>query len=125
MTVMPVTLVSAFLDVHDPANATAVEFAVSFLAFAALFQLADGGQVLGIAALRGLHDTRWPMIYAVIGYWCIGLPLCVYLAFGAGFGGNGIWMGLAAGLFVVAILMLARWMRRERLGLVKFHSPQA
>lgn len=125
MTVMPVTLVSAFLNIHDPANATAVEFAVSFLAFAALFQLADGGQVLGIAALRGLHDTRVPMIYAVIGYWFIGLPLCVYLGFGAGFGGDGIWMGLAVGLFVVAILMLARWMRRERLGLVSFHSPQA
>lgn len=123
MTVMPVTLVSVFLDIHDPANAPVVELAVTFLAFAALFQLADGGQVLGTAALRGLHDTRVPMIYAVVGYWCVGLPLCVGLAFGAGLRGSGIWAGLVAGLVTVALLMMARWTRRERIGLVRF-SPK-
>ncbi|MFC0218520.1 MATE family efflux transporter [Pseudochelatococcus lubricantis] len=123
MTVMPVTLVSVFLDIHNPLNARAVELAVTFLAFAALFQLADGGQVLGAAVLRGLHDTRVPMIYAIVGYWFIGLPLCVGLAFGAGLGGAGIWMGLAAGLATVATLMIVRWTRRERLGLVRFPRP--
>ncbi|MGV6872900.1 MATE family efflux transporter [Pseudochelatococcus sp. B33] len=118
MTFMPETLASIFLDTRDPANARAVQLAVTFLALAALFQLADGAQLLGIAALRGLHDTRAPMIYGVIGYWLIGLPLSVWLAFGAGLGGAGIWTGLTIGLCVVAVLMLARWMRRKQLGLL-------
>lgn len=115
---IPVTLIGIFLDTHDQANAHAVELAVGFLAIAALFQLADGSQVLGIAALRGLHDIRMPMIYAVIGYWFIGFPLCYYFSFVLDLGGNGIWLGLAAGLFVVAVLMMLRWSRREKLGLI-------
>lgn len=118
MTLIPETLAGIFLDTRDPANARAVELAVTFLALAALFQLADGAQVLGIAALRGLHDTRAPLAYGFIGYWLIGLPLGVGLAFGAGWGGAGIWIGLTAGLCVVATLMLSRWVRRKRLGLL-------
>jgi MATE family multidrug resistance protein len=68
--------------------------------------------------LRGLHDTRVPMLYAAFGYWIIGLAVSVGLAFGLGWQGVGIWTGLATGLAVVALLMLGRWMRRERLGLV-------
>lgn len=118
MTLMPETLAGIFLDIRDPANARAVQLAATFLVLAAVFQLADGAQVLGIAALRGLHDTRTPMVYGFIGYWLIGLPLSVGLAFGAGFGGIGIWTGLTVGLCVVATLMLARWARRGRLGLL-------
>ncbi len=118
MTLVPEALAGIFLDTRDPANARAVQLAVTFLALAALFQLADGAQVLGIAALRGLHDTRQPMVYGIVGYWLIGLPLSVYLAFGVGLGGAGIWTGLTVGLCVVAALMLARWTRRERLGLL-------
>ncbi|MBB3808936.1 MATE family efflux transporter [Pseudochelatococcus contaminans] len=119
MTLIPETLAGIFLDTSDPANARAVQLAVTFLALAAIFQLADGAQVLGIAALRGLHDTRMPMIYGIIGYWLVGLPLSVYLAFGAGLGGAGIWTGLTVGLCVVAVLMMARWMRRVQLGLLQ------
>ena len=52
--------------------------------------------------LRGLHDTKLPMIYAAIGYWGVGLPLGVVLAFNFGFNGAGIWIGLSSGLAVVA-----------------------
>ena len=97
-----------------PANQPVVELAVTFLAFAALFQLADGAQVVGSGMLRGLHDTRVPMIFAALGYWGIGLPLGVVLAFPLGLGGVGIWIGLAGGLGVVAVLMTARWIMRER-----------
>jgi MATE family multidrug resistance protein len=58
------------------------------------------------------------MLYAAFGYWGVGLPLGVALAFGTNLRGVGIWIGLATGLAVVAGLMLWRWMRRDRLGLV-------
>ena len=116
MLVMPTLLIGAFLDTADPGNATVVALAVSFLAVAALFQIADGTQAVGAGVLRGLHDTRIPMLYALGGYWGIGLPLGVLLAFPAGLGGLGIWFGLATGLAVVALLMLRRWLRRDGLG---------
>ena len=87
----------------------------SFLAFAGLFQIFDGAQAVAAGMLRGLHDTKVPMIYAAIGYWGIGLPLGVVLAFRFGFNGVGIWIGLSSGLAVVAALLLARWLRRDRI----------
>ncbi len=118
MILMPRTLVGVFLDLDLPANAPVVDLAVSFLALAALFQLADGGQAVAAGMLRGLHDTRMPMIYAAVGYWGVGLAVGVILAFILKLGGIGIWIGLAAGLIVVALLLIARWLRRDRLGLV-------
>ncbi|MDJ1160054.1 MATE family efflux transporter [Chelatococcus sp. SYSU_G07232] len=118
MMAAPRMLVGVFLDLDDPANAPVVELAVSFLFFAALFQVVDGAQAVGAGMLRGLHDTRVPMVYAALGYWGVGLPLGTALAFPAGLAGRGIWIGLATGLAIVAALMLQRWLRRERLGLV-------
>jgi MATE family multidrug resistance protein len=83
-----------------------------------LFQIADGAQTVGAGMLRGLHDARVPMLFALIGYWGIGLPLGVLLAFAAGLGGVGIWVGLASGLGIVAVLMLRRWLNREAGGLL-------
>jgi MATE family multidrug resistance protein len=114
---VPKLLIAAFIDIGDPANLAVVGYAVTFLAFAALFQVADGAQVVGAGMLRGLHDTTVPMVYAAIGYWGIGLTLGVLLAFQFGFGGVGIWLGLCAGLAVVAVLLIYRWRRRDRLGL--------
>jgi len=118
MMAMPGRLVGAFLDAADPANGPVIELAVSFLLVAAFFQIFDGAQVVGAGMLRGLHDTSVPMLYAAIGYWMIGLATALGLGFGLGWGGLGIWIGLAAGLGVVAVLIIARWTRRERLGLV-------
>lgn len=120
MILAPRLLVGVFLDLDTPSNAPVIELAVGFLMIAALFQVADGGQAVAAGMLRGLHDTRVPMIYAGIGYWCIGLFLGVVLAFWANLQGFGLWIGLATGLTVVALLLLARWLRRERLGLVSF-----
>ena len=114
----PHGLVSIFLDVDDPANRTVIPLAVSFLALAALFQIFDGAQAVGAGMLRGLHDTTIPMIYALFGYWVVGMGVAVWLGFGLGWEGVGIWTGLASGLAVVAVLMLFRWTRRERLGLM-------
>jgi MATE family multidrug resistance protein len=118
MITMPSALIGVFIDIGNPANAEVVAIAVSFLAFAALFQIFDGAQAVAAGMLRGLHDTKVPMIYAAIGYWGIGLPLGVVLAFHYGFRGNGIWLGLSAGLAAVALLLLIRWLRRDRLGLM-------
>jgi MATE family multidrug resistance protein len=108
-------LVGFYLDVDDVRNAPVVKLAVSFLLIAALFQLADGSQAIGAGALRGLRDTRIPMSLAIFGYWVVGLPTSAILAFWFGLGGHGVWIGLAVGLAVVAILAVWRFHRRERL----------
>jgi MATE family multidrug resistance protein len=64
--------------------------------------------------LRGLHDSRVPLIIALLGYWAIGAPLGVALGFATPLGPVGIWIGLAAGLAVVAVLLLLRWVGKER-----------
>jgi MATE family multidrug resistance protein len=118
MILAPRLLISVFLDTADPNNAEVIGLARSFLIFAALFQIADGAQVVGSGMLRGLHDARTPMLFALIGYWGIGLPMGVLLGFPFGLKGIGIWAGLAAGLAVVACLMIGRWLRRDALGLL-------
>jgi multidrug resistance protein, MATE family len=74
MVTLPYLLISAFLDLNDPANAEVVRLAVLFLAIAALFQIVDGAQAVAAGMLRGLQDTKVPMLYAAIGYWGIGMP---------------------------------------------------
>jgi MATE family multidrug resistance protein len=117
MVTFPTALIGAFIDIGDPKNAAVVGLAVGFLVFAGLFQIVDGAQAVAGGMLRGLHDTKVPMVFALIGYWGVGLPLGVALAFNFGFAGDGIWIGLSTGLAVVAVLLLARWMRRDTLGL--------
>ena len=74
--------------------------------------------MIGAGMLRGLHDTRWPLVFALVGYWVVGLGIGAWLAFGRDWQGVGIWVGLASGLAAVAALMLARWVLRDRLGLI-------
>ena len=114
--VFPRELITLFLA-DTPANTRVIDLGVSFLMVAAAFQIVDGAQVVGAGMLRGLHDTRVPMLFALIGYWVVGLGVGVWLAFAQRWKGVGIWTGLATGLGVVAVLMLARWMMRARLGL--------
>jgi MATE family multidrug resistance protein len=115
---IPRELITIFLD-DAPENARVIALGVSFLAIAAIFQVADGAQVVGAGMLRGLHDTRVPMIFTFIGYWAIGIGIGAWLAFERGWQGQGIWTGLAIGLIIVAILMIWRWSRREALGLTR------
>ena len=119
---IPRPLVTLFLK-DVPANAETIALAVSFLNVAAAFQLADGAQVIGAGMLRGLHDTRWPLLFALVGYWVVGLGIGIWLAFGRDWKGVGIWIGLASGLAAVAALMLARWILRGRLGLTRAVHP--
>jgi MATE family multidrug resistance protein len=114
----PRLLIGAFIDADAAANAVVVELALSFLFCVAVFQIADGAQSVAAGMLRGLQDTRVPMLIAALGYWGFGMPLSLLLAFRLGFGAVGVWIGLAAGLVAVAPVMLWRWTRREQLGLL-------
>jgi MATE family multidrug resistance protein len=118
MLLFPYALVTMFLDPALAANDRVIPLAVSFLIVAAFFQIFDGAQVVAAGMLRGLQDTKVPMIYAAIGYWVVGLVTGVGLGFGMGWEGVGIWIGLASGLAAVAVMLLVRWVRRERLGLL-------
>ena len=113
---IPRPLVTLFLT-DVPANVLTIGLAVAFLKVAAAFQLVDGAQVIGAGMLRGLHDTRWPLLFALFGYWIVGLGIGAWLAFNRDWQGVGIWIGLASGLAAVAVLMLARWILRDRIGL--------
>jgi len=118
MWTMPRPIIGLFLDTHSAADAPVIDLAVSFLAIAAIFQIVDGMQAVGAGMLRGLHDTKIPMLFAAFGYWVVGFGVALFLGFHRHMGGVGIWIGLASGLAVVAVLMLARWLRRVPLGLM-------
>ncbi len=116
MLTWPESIVALFLDASNPSSANVAAFAATLLMMAALFQVFDAGQVVGMGCLRGLKDTRTPMIYAAIGYWLIGLTCSAGLAFGFGLGGIGVWAGLIVGLAVVAGLLITRFVyHHERL----------
>lgn len=112
MWAVPRLLVGIYIDVDAPKEAAVVALAVRFLVIAAVFQLFDGAQAVTAGALRGIQDTRVPMLIAGAGYWVAGFGTAVLLAFGAGWGGVGVWTGLAVGLVVVSALLLWRWARR-------------
>ena len=114
----PRLLIGAYIDIAVPANARVVLLASRYLAIAGLFQLADGAQAVAAGVLRGLQDTRVPMLIALFGYWAVGFTSSVVLGFATPLAGVGVWWGLAAGLVVVALLLLGRWNARARLGLL-------
>jgi MATE family multidrug resistance protein len=115
---IPETLIDLFLDHSDPLSGTVVQIAVPLLAVAAAFQLADCLQALGTGLLRGLRDTRVPMLLAVFSYWIVGLPAAYLLGFVLHLDGVGVWTGLALGLVCAAVLANWRFQRREAYGLV-------
>jgi MATE family multidrug resistance protein len=109
MLALPRAVARIYTD--DPA---VVEVAVSLLFFAALFQLSDGVQVSAAAALRGIKDTRLPMLVVVVAYWLFGLPSGWWLAYRRGWGAEGMWAGLVVGLTVAAALLAVRFERASR-----------
>jgi MATE family multidrug resistance protein len=76
---------------------------------AAIFQLADAAQVMALGLLRGVQDTRIPMIYAVVSYWLVGMPCAYVFGFTLGWGAVGIWWGLVVGLMLAGGLMIWRF----------------
>lgn len=108
---IPEPLIGLFVDPNDPLRPEIIALGTSLLLVAALFQLADAGQVMALGLLRGTQDTTVPMIYAVLAYWGLGLPAAWVIGFPLGYGGPGIWAGLVVGLAVAAALMMTRFWR--------------
>ncbi len=107
----PVTFIEVFLGADHPEAAAVIALGVGFLAIGGLFQLVDSGQVIAMGCLRGLKDTKVPMFIAAFGYWVVGIPASVLLGFVADLAGIGIWIGLALGLTVAAIMLTLRFYR--------------
>lgn len=108
----PEALIWPFLNPDDPAIATIIVTGTALLACAALFQLADGMQVMALGLLAGVQDTKVPMVLASVSYWLIGIPASYALAFPLGFGPVGLWLGLVVGLAMAAMSLMARfWLR--------------
>ena len=114
---LPDVLISLFLDPSEPNRAAIIQVGVGLMIMSALFQLADGTQVMAMGLLRGVRDTRTPMIMAAVSYWAFGMPAGYVLGFWTPLGGIGVWAGLVAGLFCAAALLMRRfWLHREWLG---------
>lgn len=108
----PEPLIAIFLEDGDPAAPEIIATGIGLLAVAALFQLVDGAQVIALGLLRGVQDTRQPMIIAAVSYWAVGMPASYILGFPLGLGGLGIWLGLVAGLACAGVLLMARFWRK-------------
>ena len=101
---IPRQIVSVYTN--DPGVRT---IGVGLLAWAALFQLFDGVQTVATGALRGMGNTRAPMLINLAGYWLFGLPIGYLLCFRLGYGVYGLWCGLTLALIVIAVILLHFW----------------
>jgi MATE family multidrug resistance protein len=106
---IPKSVVSLYLDIKNPSNEDVVNLAVKLLVVAAIFQIVDGVQVTAAGALRGLKDTRIPMLIGIFAYWCIGLSTGYALGIWLEYGAIGFWWGLAIGLASAAIVLTWRF----------------
>jgi multidrug resistance protein, MATE family len=106
---IPIPLLRPFTD-----DVRLLEIGRQLLAIGAAFQLFDGTQAVATGVLRGIGDTRTPMVTNVIGHWVFGLPVGYALCFAAGWGVAGLWTGLCIGLTFVAIILTLIWHRKSR-----------
>ena len=95
-------------------DAGVIAIATSLIVLGGIFAVFDGLQAVCVGILRGIGDTRVPVILSLIGYWLIGLPVSIWLGFFAGKGPDGLWWGLVLGLAVTAIVLMARVRHRLR-----------
>jgi MATE family multidrug resistance protein len=90
------------------ADGATIAVVLALLPIAGFFQIFDGIQVVSASILRGAGDTRVPMVIHVLSFWALGIPLGLFLAFGAHQGAVGLWWGLTVALASTALLQLAR-----------------
>lgn len=111
----PRSIIAIYLDMEAPENLEVIQFAMGFLAVAALFQMVDGLQVSASNALRGLKDTTAAMVLTLISYWGIGVPCGALLCFVFKLEGNGLWLGMTVGLAAAALLLTLRFQQQINL----------
>jgi MATE family multidrug resistance protein len=90
------------------------DMAIYLLLIAAVFQLSDGIQCVGLGILRGIGDTKIPTLITIVAYWIIGIPVGYYLAFSCGMSLYGIWIGLLIGLTFSAAMLAIRFIRLSK-----------
>ena len=120
----PEFFINIFILKDEPARAEILSIGVGLLFMAGLFQLVDGTQAIALGTLRGVQDTRLPMVYAALSYWGIGVPAAYVMCFVLGWGGIGVWGGLALGLAVAAILLNWRFWRTVLPGISRKDAAQ-
>jgi MATE family multidrug resistance protein len=108
---LPWPLARLFTDLPD-----VLALAVTLIPIAGLFQVFDGLQGVALGCLRGMADTRVPMLIHLVGFWGVAIPASLYLGLGRGLGARGLWWGLALGLFAVAWVQVWRVRARLRAG---------
>ena len=107
MTVAPRLIVRLFI-----ADAGVIATGAVLVRIAAIFELFDGFQIVSTGALRGLGDTRSPMLAHLFGYWAIGLPITYVLCYPLHWGVSGIWVGLTVALLIIGTALVLAWKRR-------------
>ncbi len=108
----PEPLLGFYIDPDEPLRGEILATGRILLFAAALFQLADATQVVAVALLRGVQDTRVPMMLAAASYWLVGIPAGWIFGFALGLGAVGVWAGLVCGLATAAVLLATRFWRR-------------
>lgn len=109
---VPEWIVSLYLDTAKPDNEAVVALAVQLIGVAAIFQVVDGLQIAAAEALRGLKDTRGPMVIGFFSYWGVGLSLGYLFGIHLGYGAPGLWWGLVAGLAAASVWLTFRFHRQ-------------
>jgi MATE family multidrug resistance protein len=111
---MPELLIRGFIAPDEPQRDAILRIGAQLLAVAALFQLMDAGQVMALGVLRGIQDTRVPMLLAALSYWGMGIPASYLLGITLGYGAVGVWLGLVIGLAFATVLLWWRFLQRYR-----------
>jgi MATE family multidrug resistance protein len=119
--VFPRQVIALYLDVDNPENARVISLATSMLTIAALSQILDGVQTTAAGALRGLKDTRVPMLLSFLAFWGVGLTSGYLLGFQLGFSGVGLWLGQLLGVAVSAGVFV--WRFRRLMSKYIYQSP--
>lgn len=115
--VFPEQLFQLFLDPAEVRRDQIVLLGTALLVVAALFQFADGAQAIAMGLLRGVQDTRAPMVIASLSYWLVGMGSSYLLGITLGYGVIGVWWGLLLGLVCAGAFMSWRfWMKSSRIG---------
>jgi MATE family multidrug resistance protein len=96
-------------------NAEVAAVASALLVFAAIFQISDATQAIGVGLLRGIKDVKVPTIFVAIAYWLIGIPVGYILSFKLNMGAPGIWLGFVTGLTASSILLNTRFLKKSKL----------
>lgn len=105
----PRQIIGLYIDVAAPENAPIVSLTVSIMRVAAVSHLFDGMQKIAYGALQGLQDTRVPMVFSFLSYWCIGLTSGYWLAFRGNLGAVGLWLGLFIAVAIAAVVFIWRF----------------